>query len=175
MTIELKIKSMHLAAESGIIRGRERQLKKQLTRLYLLNSDRDAEKQKLQNSIDRLKSKVSSSGDGEGVLSSRIDILKERLNHIDSLPNSEDYRDEIDARINKISSQLASINTHRRDKSGLRGEARSTHLAYGFSKGTAYSSIESNPKTNPNWERVEQMAKKYAPNYAQEFKNWRET
>lgn len=54
----------------------------------------------------------------------------------------------------------AAFYRHRMDV--VRPEARATHIAYGFLKGLKYSQIESNPKTSPNWKRVESMVAKYS-------------
>jgi len=43
----------------------------------------------------------------------------------------------------------------------LRAEARDTHIAYGYLKGRTYRQIEDNPETEPDWEHVARMVKKY--------------
>ncbi len=43
----------------------------------------------------------------------------------------------------------------------VRPEARATLLAYQQLRGIPYEVCEPNPKTEPNWKRVEQMVKKY--------------
>lgn len=43
----------------------------------------------------------------------------------------------------------------------VRKEARAALLAYAFLKGTPYRDCERNPKSEPNWKRVEDLVKKY--------------
>ena len=43
----------------------------------------------------------------------------------------------------------------------VRGEARATHVAYGFLRGREYACIEPKSYTQPDWKRVEAMVKKY--------------
>jgi hypothetical protein len=43
----------------------------------------------------------------------------------------------------------------------LRQEARATHLAYSFLRGRAYRQVENKCHTQPDWQRVTQLVKKY--------------
>ncbi len=44
-------------------------------------------------------------------------------------------------------------------------ECRSAHIAYGFLKGKSYTQIETNPKTKPNWNRIQRIVEKYGVHY----------
>jgi hypothetical protein len=48
---------------------------------------------------------------------------------------------------------------HRRED--VRGEQRATQIAYGYLRGISYARIEPNPKSQPAWDRVRAMVKKY--------------
>lgn len=43
----------------------------------------------------------------------------------------------------------------------VRKEARCTHLAYAYLRGIPYTMLERTMKTQPNWENVARMVKKY--------------
>lgn len=45
----------------------------------------------------------------------------------------------------------------------VRGEARCTHLAYGFIRGRTLEQMEKKSVCPPNWEKVRAMLKKYGP------------
>lgn len=47
----------------------------------------------------------------------------------------------------------------------VRPECRASNLAYGFLRGRSYSEIEQNPKTKPNWKRVQRIIEKYGVQY----------
>src|SRR5690348_6675706 len=47
----------------------------------------------------------------------------------------------------------------------VRPECRAANLAYGFLRGKSYEQIERNPKTKPNWSRVQRIAEKYGAKY----------
>lgn len=86
-----------------------------------------------------------------------------------------------------------SIHLHRVHE--VRSEARSSHLALGFLRGRAYSTMEqplinfklqerqpNTTKTVPNWKRVEQLVRKYGLKYfdseqtlMQRFAEWKDT
>ena len=51
------------------------------------------------------------------------------------------------------------LQRHRLDD--IRPEIRATHLAYGYLRGRHLTQIESCAKTEPNWDRVYAMVKKY--------------
>lgn len=54
-----------------------------------------------------------------------------------------------------------SLHLHRvRD---VRGEARATHLAYGYLRGRQWAQIENNTTTEPDWKKVTAMVRKYGP------------
>ena len=77
----------------------------------------------------------------------------------------------------------------------VRSEARSTHLALGFLRGTSYLKMElplmdfhkegrqlHTTKTRPDWKRIEQLVRKYGPKYfeseqdmMQKFVEWKDT
>ena len=56
----------------------------------------------------------------------------------------------------------------------VRSEARATHIAYAFAKGTKLQNVERYPENIPSgiWARVTQMVKKYSNKSEQEFKDW---
>lgn len=55
----------------------------------------------------------------------------------------------------------------------IRPEVRSAHLAYGFFKGRAYGVMENRAKTEPNWDRIEKLVKKYGSHLRLESgENW---
>lgn len=60
----------------------------------------------------------------------------------------------------------------------VRGESRSSHVAYGFLRGLPYRRIEANTKTAPDWSRVEALVKKYGDDdprdRMQRFSEWKE-
>lgn len=74
-------------------------------------------------------------------------------------------------------SQLQNIQTHRVNK--LRGEARCTHLAYGFVKGVPYRAMEDKEttKSEPNWSNVQRMVERYSDEDSrvilQRFAEWK--
>lgn len=45
----------------------------------------------------------------------------------------------------------------------VRGEARSTHLAYGLIKGRTLQQMEVKSETPPDWERIRKLVAKYGP------------
>lgn len=45
----------------------------------------------------------------------------------------------------------------------VRSEARCTHLAYGFIRGRTLEQMEPSSETEPDWDRVRKMLKKYGP------------
>ncbi len=45
----------------------------------------------------------------------------------------------------------------------MKGEARSTHLARMFLKGTPYRACEREGSSTPDWKRILEMARKYGP------------
>jgi len=55
----------------------------------------------------------------------------------------------------------SSLSDHRRGV--VRNEARHSLLAYGFMRGKPYEKLETNPHTQPNWEKVINMAKRFGP------------
>lgn len=61
----------------------------------------------------------------------------------------------------------------------VRGESRSSHVAYGFLRGLPYCKIEANTKTAPDWARVEALIKKYGEDdprdRMQRFSEWKES
>jgi len=101
MSVELKIKTQHLAAESRIIRTEERKLKR-----HARAQSNEVRRAKAMGAFHRI----------------------------------QDHR-----------------------KMHLRPHARSTHLAYGFLKGTPYKAIEGDrTRSEPNWPEIERMALKYS-------------
>jgi len=54
---------------------------------------------------------------------------------------------------------LSGLHSHRTQN--VREEARATHLAYGFLRGRSRSQIEGGALTEPSWDRVEAMVKRY--------------
>ena len=44
----------------------------------------------------------------------------------------------------------------------VKPEARAAQLAYAFIRGVPYSKLERNPRSAPDWKRVEQLVRKYA-------------
>ncbi len=67
------------------------------------------------------------------------------------------------------------IQDHRRKE--IRIEARHTYLAYGFLKGNPYRSIERHSYTQPNWDKVEDMIKRFGEgreqDLMQKFSEWK--
>ncbi len=59
----------------------------------------------------------------------------------------------------KWNHQRESLYLHR--TGDMRKEARATHIAYGYLRGRKLSEIENKFYTEPDWERVERMVKKY--------------
>ena len=56
----------------------------------------------------------------------------------------------------------------------VRVEARCTHLAYGFLKGKALIEIEQTSKSEPDWNKVERMVRRYGSSTEQNaLKAWR--
>lgn len=55
----------------------------------------------------------------------------------------------------------------------VRGESRATGLAYGFLRGRKRRQIECKALTEPKWDRVEAMVKKYGT-LDERFKEWRD-
>lgn len=45
----------------------------------------------------------------------------------------------------------------------MRSAARSTHLAYGFIRGRTLEQMEAKSETEPDWDNVRKMLKKYGP------------
>lgn len=45
----------------------------------------------------------------------------------------------------------------------VRKVARDTHIAYGLIRGKAWEQMEPNSKSQPDWDAVEKMVKKYGP------------
>lgn len=83
----------------------------------------------------------------------------------------------------ELESKFWSLRGHRIYDVG--GEARATYLAYGFLKGKAYKTMEAKRYSNPNWERIHQMAHKYGKDgvwakppavqvLAQHFEQWKQ-
>ena len=71
-----------------------------------------------------------------------------------------------------------SLRAHRQHE--VRRETRATQLAYGYLRGRERKRIEPGAVTEPDWERVKQMVKKYSANRmvagdpaALEFEAWR--
>lgn len=134
MSLELKIKSKHLAAEAKIIRREEAKLKRQIrsnAAYYAEDSGNDYTPEQMEK-WKRL--------------------ARERKN------------------------SLVSMNTHRRTK--VRTVARSTHLAYGFLRGTPYRVMENEKtRTVPNWNAIEKMITKYSTEdprvTLQRFASWK--
>lgn len=56
------------------------------------------------------------------------------------------------------------LHRHRVDK--VRKVARDTHVAYGLIRGKAIDQIEPGRKSDPDWEAVEKMVKKYGSQQA---------
>ena len=54
----------------------------------------------------------------------------------------------------------------------MRKEARATHLAYGYLRGRKLSEIENKFYTEPDWERVERMVRKYGT-LDEKYVEWR--
>lgn len=56
----------------------------------------------------------------------------------------------------------------------VRSEARATHLAYAFAKGTPLRSVEKYPERIPVqvWSRVTAMVKRYSSRGIKEYQNW---
>lgn len=92
----------------------------------------------------------------------------------------------------KVGPMRTSLHQHRTED--VRSEARSTHLARGFIKGTSYAEMElplrpanqghiatkNMTRSAPNWARIEQLIKKYGVSYfdspeamVQRFAQWR--
>jgi hypothetical protein len=70
--------------------------------------------------------------------------------------------------------QRSLLQRHRLDV--VRPEIRHTHLAYGYLRGRSLDQIESCAKTEPDWERVYAMVKKYGSFQQRErstFDAWR--
>jgi hypothetical protein len=57
------------------------------------------------------------------------------------------------------SAKLDGLHNHRTQV--VRPEARATQLAYGFLRGRLYSQIEAKASTEPSWDRVAAMVRKY--------------
>lgn len=53
------------------------------------------------------------------------------------------------------------LHRHRVDQ--VRATARDTHVAYGLIKGRTIEQIEGKSGTEPNWDAIEKMIKKYGP------------
>jgi len=86
----------------------------------------------------------------------------------------EKWQQQARARLNAYKS----LQDHR--KTIVRSAARSTHLAYGFLRGTPYTHME-NPqtRTTPNWSAIEKMIRKYSTDDSrvtmQRFAEWKAT
>lgn len=52
----------------------------------------------------------------------------------------------------------------------VRKAARDTHIAYGLIRGLTIDQIEPKRYSEPNWEAIEKMVKKYGPKEMREFK-----
>lgn len=68
------------------------------------------------------------------------------------------------------------LTEHRRGT--VRIEQRHTLLAYGYIRGLAYSELERNPRSAPDWGKVMYMVRRYGPlvpeaQRVDEFKSWR--
>lgn len=75
-----------------------------------------------------------------------------------------------------LSPDWVSLQEHRRGV--IRHEARHSHLAYGFLRGTPYAKIEAKCWTKPDWAKVEAMAKRFAKDMdertlKQRFAEWK--
>lgn len=58
----------------------------------------------------------------------------------------------------------------------VRREARHTLLAYGYLRGMEYDRLERTRRTDPDWEAVERMVRKYGPpKHNTSFEDWRKT
>jgi hypothetical protein len=58
----------------------------------------------------------------------------------------------------------------------VRREARHTLLAYGYLRGMEYDRLEHTRRTEPDWEAVERMVRKYGPpKHNTSFEDWRKT
>lgn len=56
----------------------------------------------------------------------------------------------------------------------VRPEIRDAHLAYGYLKGKSLAQIESFSRTDPNWDNVLRMVKKYGSRAkVEQFDQWR--
>ncbi len=64
------------------------------------------------------------------------------------------------------------LRDHRRGP--LRAEARDAHIAYGFLKGRTYRQMEDDPETEPNWDNIARMVKKYGTGeFTKSLETWR--
>ena len=70
---------------------------------------------------------------------------------------------------------FTSIQNHRRND--IRRAARHSHLAYGFLRGRAYAEIERSTYTNPDWDQVSRIAKRFSDEdervVLQRFSEWK--
>lgn len=140
---ELQIKIDSLACEAMLIRARERKLRQQLDLLVVRR--RLTQTSMSATQIDRIIRRVIRRT-SLPVQSSQA--IMERL----SIPIKPEW--EYDTRRN-----LLNIRAHRIDV--VRPEARAAQLAYAFLRGKTYASVEAKCYLPPNWERVEQIVRKF--------------
>lgn len=142
MLYGLKVKIKSLAAEASIIR-------------------QDENKARHQAKLLRLRQRLSEAG----LSNVQIDRLERKAAKFGRLPKKVEQ-----AWLDEARNRWLSLSAHR--TLVVRPEARAAQLAYGYLRGRAYKTLESNAKSHPKWDLVERNVQRFSIYDKDAFSAW---